>query len=93
MLTATNTKNKTRAWILEFQGPGFNPWIHHFLIMQPWTNCVTVLLQNRTNFTSLSYCKEQMRKYMQSGQGSDQESMDVESKIGECSSIEKPKDT
>lgn len=34
-----------------------------------------------------------MRKYMQSGQDSDQESMDVEPKIGECSSIEKPKDT
>lgn len=34
-----------------------------------------------------------MRKYMQSGQDSDQESMDVESKIAECSSTEKPKDT
>lgn len=53
--------------------------------MQPWTNCLTALFQYTTNSTSLSYSEEQMRWYMQSGQKSDQKSMEVELKnMGTC---------
>lgn len=89
----TAKTQRRKAWILEFQEPGFKMQTHHFLIMQPWTNCLTVLFQYRTNSTSLSYSEEQMRWHMQSGQKSDQKSMEVELKTWECASIEKRKET